>query len=802
MLTNYFIIAWRNIIKNRFYSSINILGLSAGIAFTFLVGAFVWSQLQVNVQLKNADRQYIIQSRWKDPSMGSSLTTIEQLPLALKRDYPQLVANYYRWDGITSNVSRGDKVFREGLQVGDSTFLTTYGFKLLYGDAGSALKDPFSAVITADLAKKYFGRTDVVGQSLSIQNFSGSNHDFMITAVLAGQPLNSVTTVNEDNSNQIFLPFAASKFFNRDLKGWDKLNLLGYVELQPGVSASDIDKVMAALVKKHAPPVIAENLQPYVVSLKEYYLSANNGLIRKMLYALSATAVFILLMALINFINMAVSHSSSRIKEIGIRKVMGGMRSQLIAQFLVEAILLVFFSTLLSLVIYIMAAPFFSAMLGAQLPALNSFPLYFIVYPVALVLVTGSLTGIYPAFVLSSLKSVDAVKGKLATVKENIFLRKSFVGFQFLTAAVVLVTAFIISQQMNLFLGRSLGFDKDFVIAAQVPRNWTAEGVKRMEDIRHRLRKLPQIQALSLSYELPDGKNSGSADMYNQGSDSTNFRTAQMLFTDEHYAATYNLPMAAGVFFTHQGDAADPTKVVVNELQAKALGYANPQDAVNRQVRFPGMSTVFTIAGVTKDFHFGSMQQSIPPLVFMHVKLSQSYRYFSFKLRPGSIAQSLEALQKEWAAAMPGSAFEYQFLDDKLRSLYLSEIRLQKASFTATVLSVIIVLLGVTGLVSLSIQKRTREIGVRKVLGSPVSGIIGLFLKEFLGVMLAACIIACPIAYMMMHRWLNGYAYRVDITIIPFAVTIGSLVLLTILLIVGQTIKTALANPVKSLRTE
>lgn len=802
MLKNYFIIAWRNIIKSRFYSSINILGLSAGIAFTLLVAAFVWSQLQVNEHLQHADRQYIIQSKWKDAGMGSELTTVSELPAALKRDYPHLVSDYYHWDGITSNVSKGDKVFREGLQVGDSTLLTTYGFALLSGDPSTALKDPFSAVITSKVAKKFFGKTDVTGETITIENFSGSKHDFQITAVLDDQPLNSVIAVNDDNHNQIFLPLAASKFFNRNIEGWDKTYLLGYVELQPGVSAATVDQAMQALIKKHAPPFVAENLQPYLVSLKAYYLDANNGLIRKMLYALSATAGFILLMAIINFINMAVSRSSGRIKEIGIRKVMGGLRKQLIGQFLVESILLVFFATLLSLVIYVMASPFFSLMLGADMPELGSFPAYFIVYPAGLVLVTGLLAGIYPAFVLSSLKSADAVKGKLASIKENIFLRKSFVGFQFVTATVVLISAYIISMQMNLFLGNNLGFDKDYVIAAQVPRNWTAEGVQKMEDVRNRFMKMPQLQNVSLSYEVPDGKNSGSGDMYNAGGDSTTFKTAQTLFTDAHYAATYNIPMAAGVFFTHGNETADTLKVVVNELQAKSLGYNDAADAIGKQVKFAGADGVFTIAGVTKDFHFGSMQQSIQPVVFLHTRLVKTFRYFSFKLRPGSVSKSIEALEKEWATLLPGSAFEYTFMDDKLKMLYRSELRLQRASYTATVLSVIIVLLGVMGLVALSVQKRTREIGVRKVLGSPVSGIISIFLKEFMLVTLVACVVACPLAWMMMHNWLDNYAYKVDITIIPFVVTIGALLLITILLIVAQTIRTALANPVKSLRTE
>ena len=802
MLRNYFIIAWRNIFKNRFYSTINVLGLSAGIAFTLLVAAFVWSQLQVNEHLKHADRQYIIQSKWKNPGMGQELTTIGELPEALKREYPHLVANYYHWDGVSTNVSKGNKVFREGLQVGDSSFLSTYGFKLLHGNEAAALTDPFSVVITVEKAKKYFGRTDVVGETLTIENFSGSKHDFMITAVMDEQPANSVITVNEDNANGIFLPFAATRYLNRQVEGWDKFYLVGYVELQPGVQAAEVDRAMQQLVKSHAPPFAAENLQPYVVSLKDYYLSANDGLIRKMLYALSATAIFILLMAIINFINMAVSRSSSRIREIGIRKVMGGLKQQLIGQFLVESILLVFFATLLAMFLYVMAAPFFNTMLGTELPGLASFPVYFIVYPLLLTLLTGVLAGIYPAFVLSSLKSVDAVKGKLASIQENILLRKSFLGFQFVTAAVVLIAAFIINQQMNLFFGRDLGFDKEFVIAAQAPRNWSAEGVEKMENIRQRFASMPEVQNISLSYEVPDGKNSGTIDMYNAGSDSTSFSTAQTLFTDERYAQTYNIPMAAGVFYATDGVATDPLKVVVNESQAKALGYTQAADAIGRQVRLSGWQQIFTIAGVTKDFHFGSMQQAIQPAAFLQVKLINVYRYFSFKIRPGSIASSIASLEKEWATLMPGAAFEYQFMDEKLKLLYKSELRLQKASMAATVLSVIIVLLGVTGLVSLSIQKRTREIGVRKVLGAPVKSIIHLFLKEFLGVMLIACLVACPLAFMMMQKWLNGYAYRITITALPFIICIGSLLVVTALLIIAQTIRAAFANPVNSLKTE
>ncbi|MEP7233564.1 MAG: ABC transporter permease, partial [Ginsengibacter sp.] len=329
MLKNYFKIAWRNIIKSRFYSSVNIIGLSTGIAFTLLIGAYVWSELQVNKNLKNADRQYILQSKWKDPNQGLELTTMGPLAKALREQYPDLVANYYRWDGVTSNVSKGDKSFREGLQICDTSMLKMYGFSLLYGDAKTAFDGPFSLVITGDRAKKYFGKTDVVGQTLTIESFSGSKHDFIITGVLKNPSKNSITYLNDDNNNQFYISSNNINYFGRNMD-WPNQYIVGYVELQKGVKPMDLEKPMQYLMKQNAPPQIAAGMTPYLVPIKDYYLSSNNGLVKKMLYALSAIAVFILMMAIINFINMSVSRSATRMREIGIRKVLGGLKKQLI----------------------------------------------------------------------------------------------------------------------------------------------------------------------------------------------------------------------------------------------------------------------------------------------------------------------------------------------------------------------------------------------------------------------------------------------------------------------------------------
>jgi putative ABC transport system permease protein len=801
MLKNYFVIAWRNILKYRFYSLVNIIGLSAGIAFTMLIGIYVWSELQVNTRLKNADRQYILQSKWKDPNQGIEWTTMGPLAKALKEQYPDLVANYYRWDGITSIVSKGDKHFREGIQVCDSTMLNMYGFTLLHGDARTAFQGPYSVVITTDRAIKYFGKTDVVGQTIAIQSFAGSNHDFVVTGVLNKPAKNSITFITDDNDNQVYIFSDNISFFGRNMN-WNNQYIVGYIELQKNVKPSDLDKPMQYLLQQNAPAQVSSNMKPFLLPVRDYYLSSNNGPVRKMLYTLSAIAFFILLMAVINFINMSVSRSATRMREIGIRKVLGGVKKQLILQFLTESMLLVLLATIVAIAIYVPGRNLFSNTLGKDIPSFSSFPLYFAAIPVLLVLTVGFIAGVYPAFVLSALKSVESLKGKLNAAKENILLRKSLVTFQFGIATIVFICAILISKQVNLFFSKDLGFDRDYIVSAQVPRNWTPDGVRNMETLRTRFSAMPEVRQVSLSFQAPDGGGPGNVAMYKAGGDSTAAVASQLMYTDEHYASTYNIAMAAGVFYAAPGTAIDPTKMVINETQAKALGWDHVQDAVGKQVSFQNFGGTYTIAGVVKDFHFGSMQQSIQPVTFMQVKLTNVFRVFSFKLKAGDIGHSIEALQKKWSSLLPGTPFDYSFMDDTLAKIYKSELQLKQASYIATALSFIIVLLGILGLVALSIQKRTKEIAIRKVLGSSVGNIVGLFMKDFLSISLVAGLIACPVAYIIMQKWLGDYAYKVNITASPFIIAIAVLVFITSLLIMMQTIKTALSKPVNNLRAD
>lgn len=801
MLKNYFKLAWRNIIKHPFYSTVNIVGLFAGITFVLLISGYVWSELEVNKNLRNAKQQYFLQSEWKDQNMGLPITTLAPVAKRLKEDYPNLVANYYRWDGITSVVSKGDKNFREGIQLGDSTILNMYGFELLHGNKATALQAPYSAVITAATAIKYFGKTDVIGESITIQSFSGGKKEFAVTGVLKPIDKNSVTNLNDNNNNTFFIPTNTYNYFGRtDMDNWTNTWIPSYIELKEGASIASVDKAIKQLMETNAPDIIKTNLKIQLIPLTSYYINRDNGLVKRMLYTLGSIAFFILLMAVINFINIAVSNAGNRMREIGVRKVLGGLRLQLITQFLAESFILVMLATLLALAAYPLTKPLFAEMVGKQIPSLTSFPVYFIAVLVVLVLLLGLLAGAYPAFVLSSVNTVNSLKGKLKTVNENKWLRKSLVGFQFAVALMVLSCAAVITMQVNYFFSQRLGYNKEYVVSSQVPRDWSPEGVRKMKTIRDQFAAMPQVSSVSLSYEIPNGMNGGQPSVYNMGSDSTTAVPMQALVTDENYLSTYQIPLADGAFFDSR--SLDSGKVILNEKAIKALGYQTVSAAIGKQVRIPNDPTVFTIKGVVNDFHFFSMQDGIQPVVFFNVSNAITYRFLSFKLKPGNIPASIQAIQKKWSRLMPGSSFEYSFMDDALKKLYALEIQLKKAAYAATILSLVIVLLGVLGLVSLSIHKRIKEVGIRKVLGASAGSVIVLFIKEFAFIIFIAAIIACPLAYIVMKNWLSNYAAHISLSASPFIFSILVLALVTLILIAGQTFKTAIANPVKSLRTE
>jgi putative ABC transport system permease protein len=801
MFQNHLKLAFRNIRKNGFYSALNVLGLWAGILFALLIGAHVWGELQVNQHLRHADRQYLLTSIWKNPNIGMDFTCAGPLGQRLKEAYPQLVANYYRWDGIMSEVAKGDKVFRESIQIGDSTLLAMFGFELLYGDPQSALTRPYSVVITAEKAVKYFGKTDVVGQTLRINNFTGGGREFLITGVLRQPPENSVTQLLGNETSALFVSFSTARyFFDREVNNWNNIIYPTYLELQPWVTAADLEKPIQRLIQQEAADFEKENLTVRPVALQDYHLQKNKALVRRMLFTLSSVGVFILFMAIFNFINLAIGRSGSRIREIGVRKALGGLKQQLALQFLSESLVLVAVATALAFLSYPLAQIPFEQIVGKRLPGLMTFPTMFAVLPFALVLVVGLLAGLYPALFLSSMRTVESLKGKLGTTNKSLQLRKYLVGFQFGIANVVIIAALVVAAQVKHFFGKNIGYNTEFVVSAQVPRDWTPEGLRKMMTVRDEMAKLPGVRSASLSFEIPNGNNNGQPPVYRAGTDSTTAIVCQQLTTDENYLNTYQLSLLAGEYFNQNG--INYTKVVLNERAALAIGFPDAESAIGQTLRIPGDPTLYTIKGVLRDFHFGSMAAPIQPMVVFLLKGSVLYRYLSFKIAPEGIGEQMAALQKKWTELMPGSAFEYTFMDAILAKIYAAELQMKRSAYAASALALLIALLGVLGLVSLNLQRREKEVGVRKVLGASVLGIIGLFMREFLLILLIAGIIACPIAWYLLSGWLENYASHIELSPLVFVLSLFGMALVTALLIGLQSVKAALANPVKSLRSE
>lgn len=801
MIRNYFKIAWRNLLKHRFYSGINILGLFSGFTFALLIAAYVWSQWQVNRNLQNSSQQVILMSEWKDVNMGIDFTTTGPLAKRLKEDYPSLVKNYYRWDGITSIISNGDHSFREDIIIGDSTLYNMYGFKFLHGNKASVQSKPYSIVISEDKAIKYFGKTDVIGQTINIQSFSGNTHDFLIEGVLEEISKNSVTQINNSNSG-FFIPSNTRSFFNRgDFENWNNIYVPSYIELKPGVELNDLNIPIQNLIEQNAPDQIKLNLKIKPVHLTNFYLEKDNGLVKRMIYTLSFIGLFILLMAIINFINLSISASGKRMKEIGMRKVMGSIPIQLIFQFLIETFIMVLFAGLLALISFSLLSQLFSEWVGITIPTLSSLPTSVFWALAVFILATSIGAGLYPAFVLSALKPVDSLKGKLKTTSENILVRKTLVGFQFSIALIVLIGAILITQQINFFFGKNLGYNKEFILSAQVSRDWTDEGVQKMETLRNEFESIPQIIDVCLSFEIPNGNNGLQRPIYKLGNPDSEAIIMKSLSIDENFLDTFEIELYAGSSFS-KSNAPDSTGILINESAARVLGWQSPEEALGEQLRVRDGQITFTIKGITKDFHFGSMHEQIQPIIMFDININNIFRYLSFRIKPQDLSSSIEAIQNKWAKLLPGTPFEYTFMDETLKKLYNSELQLKKATYNASLLAIIIVLLGVIGLVSMNVQNRIKEIGIRKVLGASSPTIIILFLKEFLPTIIISCAFAFPLSFYIMQDWLNSYVYNIQISAYPFIYSFIGLTSIILLLIGILTFKAANLNPVHNLRNE
>ncbi len=798
MLRNYLIIALRHFTKHKLFSAINILCLSIGITFCMIIGIYVLGQKGVNSELRHADRQYYIKTAWKEKDMGSDITSVSPLAKGMKDEYPNLVANYFRYNPVTNVVSSGDRHFKEDIAICDTTLVSMYGFPLLHGDKSQVFTTNNSAVITAKFAQKLYGTTNAIGKPLSIQTTTaGITQEYIVSAVLKDIPYNTVTHLINDTYS-VYVPTAGNLYYSLGdpSLSWDFLNEVSFIELQPGVKPQAAIDAMNRLIKKYSADFVWKNLSATAVPVKDYYLKNNNGAVNKMITILSIIALFILLMVIINYVNINIGTSTYRLKEIGLRKTFGSAKKQVVMQFLIEALLLTLIAAVLSVFFYQLLIPVFSRVLNTTLKPFWQFTGKEYGELLLLIAAIGLLAGIYPAFVLSSTNLIQAVKGKIDSAKGGLGLKRALVVVQFSLAILVFICALNLNKQVTYIFNKDLGYNKDqLLVISAFPKRWDSVGVLKMETIKKDLLQIPQVKSASLVFDLPESTPFGRVIIYPPG-DAGKQKQVNLPISnaDEDYAKTFGIKMKAGSFFDPSGGG-----LVLNETTIKQLGLTN-ENAVGQQIGTPVGPA--TIAGVIGDYNFSSMQDKIGPVGFAHVKFGRSYRFLVVKLNTNNITKTLDEVKTHWRTMSPNAPFDYTFMDDKFAAIYKSELQLKTAADVATVLNLIIVLLGILGVVAFTLNKRMKEIAVRKVLGADAASIIMLFLKEYAWLIIIANVIAWPLAYMTTEHFLQNFAYRIHQNIFPYLLVLGSVVAMAFALISLHCAKTAVANPVKSLRAE
>lgn len=802
ILQTNFKIAFRNLKKHKLYSIINCFGLFAGFFFFFLIGAYVWGEYHINRELKNADRQYILTSKWKKESMGLNFTTLAPLAKRLKEDYPALVENYYRFDGIKARITNNDISASENIQLGDPSLLTMYGFELLYGDIKTALNTPNSVVITSQLAIKYFGKKAVVGQTITIENFNAEKQNFQITGVLKTLAQNTVTQILNENTidnslvANLFMPIDANSFFKRGkLKSWKNIYTPSFITLKKGVQQQDLVSPLKTLIAEHTSKKVQKNLKVIPVSLTNYYLNKDEGNLKRNLWTLIYIGCFIILMATVNFVNISISMMRNRVKEIGLKKVLGTDKSQLIIQFLSESFILVFIAEFLALVTFIIFRPYFSGLIALEIASITSLSYIIIFLFLGLLVFIGFLAGFYPAFILSSLSIITSLKGLQISTKNK--LQKFLVTCQFSVGLIIVICAILINQQVNYFFKKDLGYNKKHLITAQVPRNWSAKGVQKMEVIRNEFQQMNEIHQASISYETPNGNFGNIFSFINANTPEKDALKIKSLTVDSHFFKTYDISIVSKLNTLNHKNT-----ITLNKAAVHFLGFKNPHNAIGKRIKIKGQKKWYTVKQVIQNFHFDTMKKEIEPLVLFNVADLNIYRYLSLKISPENTSETISKIQKKWNVFFPNSFFKFQFMDEVLQNLYRAEIRFKNVVYYASLIAFIIVLLGVMGLVLLNIQQREKELAVRKILGSSNWNHIILFFKDITFLLLLASVIAFPTTYYFMSKWLNNYAYKIDVSLFPFLIPLLGLLVICLLLITVLILKVAYNTPIKSLKTE
>lgn len=789
MFKNYLKVSLRSIKRSKAYSFINVVGLASGMACCLLILLWVWEEINYDRFHKNADEIYrvitVLHGTNQDTYIAKAPNPIGP---TMKRDYPEVV-NFTRFCGGPTMrwlVRYGDKSFlNDMLGSADPSFFEMFTFPFVKGDPETAFKDIHSVVITERMAKKYFGDEDPIGKVLKIVIW-----DFKVTGVIKDVPYQS-----HMQFDYIFPIKNMETMWGENLEDWTRTRIHTFVQLKKGASAAELDKKITGIVKKYQPKA---NMSVFLQPLTDVHLRSNfdydEDNVRKesitYIYIFSFIALFILLIACINFINLSTARSADRAKEIGMRKVLGAYRSDIIKQFLGESIVITFISLLLAIVLFYLFLPLFFNVSGKHLALTQNFlgNIKILLGLIGIALLTGITAGSYPALFISSFKPTNAIKGASRGGNHFLFyLRKILVVVQFTIAIILIIGTIIIYNQLNYIRNMDLGFDKENLLAFKAP----PPILQKYDVLRDKLLKNPNILEMTQG-NTPVNQSTLWSDFNWEGK--SPHQEVRMILCWVHYGylKTLKMKMVKGRWFSKEFPT-DRGNYVLNEAAVKAIGMQSPLGK-----RFSWRGQEGTIIGVVKDCHLGSLHHKISPVVFKF----GMYPYIMVKIRPENIPQTINFIENEWKQIISFFPFEHFFIDEKIDNIYKSEQQMGSLFKYFTFLAIFISCLGLLGMTSHVTEQRTKEIGTRKVFGASIPGIVMLLLKEFIKLVIVALIIAIPLAWYIMNKWLENFWYRITTQWWMFLLGGALAMIIALSTVAYQTIKAARANPIDSLRYE
>jgi putative ABC transport system permease protein len=818
MIQNYFRIAWRNLVKNKVFSFINIFGLSVGLTCCLLIAVYVFHETSYDKHHKHGDRIFRLGTVFIDHGIEEKgANSSAPLGRMMQGEYPEIesatrILHLFRDDKTLFQVREDNGTIKSLYEtkgfLADSNFFQLLTYEFREGNPKTALAEPNSAVINEEIAAKLFGKAPALGKMVRVSSSTNGDHDFRITGVYAnnGRPSHL--------DGHFFLSFRGGRM---DALANDNPSLANnnmfftYLLLKPGTDIARLQQKFPDFIQRHLGEQLKEmgkKREYYLTALPGIYLSgiSKNALTaagsKTTLFILGSIAVLTLLIACINFMNLSTASSAKRAAEVGVRKVLGAQKRSLLRQFLGESVLMSFFALLFAVFSAILLMHFFQKIAGKPLVLSTNQYYQLGALFLGLTLLTGLIAGSYPAFYLSSFRPIQVLKGKFSNSFAAISLRKSLVVFQFIISITLIVASVVISKQMQYMQQKDLGFRKDQQVVIPLRTSTAKENVQAFKD---QLGNNPNIPSIGTTMAYPGIFNPQDWLMYRQGQNMNNSKQVYINLVDNSFLQTIGVKLVAGRLFSADFPADTLSSFVINEEAIKTFGFSSAEDAIGKYLAadWGGEQNRFTIVGVVKDFHFKDLHEKIEPFAFrFYNNADAGFNYMIAQCKAGATKQSLAALQGLWAKLNPNEPFEYSFLDQDFQKNYDAESRQANLIRYFTMIAIIISCLGLFGLAAFTAEQKTKEIGIRKVLGASVSGLVVLLSKEFLKLVILAVVIASPIAWYAMNRWLENFAYQTSISWEVFVITAIIALLIAFMTISYQAIKAAIVNPVRSLRSE